>query len=246
MQSLKQILFKNGKVDKESDLYIELKNDFTFHSSAIEGSKVSKQDNLSLITEPYKIDSLLKKYPEKDVVENLNLIRVFDYVVDTHDEQLSISYIKKIHGILCKDSPDLYDRDEQAGEFRRHDVRVGKHLGARPEYIHILLSKLLKDFKKSLNLNDVAKFHCEYEIIHPFYDGNGRTGRMIMFKQCIQNNIKPFYVENINVRSYYLGIEYYEVTNKTTAMIEYLMNQQERFNIKYLLKFKVKSREKEI
>jgi Fic family protein len=117
-------------------------------------------------------------------------------------------------------------------------VQVDTHLGARPSYISTLMKKLLEETPKKMTINDVAKFHCEYEIIHPFYDGNGRTGRLLMLKHCLQNNIQPFYIEEFNKKEYYLGIEYYQTTNRIDVITKYFINQQNRFFEKYSSKTK--------
>jgi Fic family protein len=128
--------------------------------------------------------------------------------VDTYDEPLTHVYIKKLHKILCFKSPDLFIRKEIAGDYRQKDVHVGGVPGARPQYIHNLIDSLLEKFpsEKKLSLRDIAEFHAEYEVIHPFYDGNGRTGRMIALKQCLQNGHIPFIVTNENKEKYYNGL----------------------------------------
>ncbi|MDR1850616.1 MAG: Fic family protein [Mycoplasmataceae bacterium] len=234
MKTLLSKIIKDGKIDKNNELYISLKNDFTFHSSAIEGSHVTLEENMALITNPESRVGLLKKYPEKEVYENENLIKVFDYVIDTYTKPLTDEYIKNLHKMLCFNSPDLKDRQELAGEFRKKDVYIGTHIGARPSYISTLINDLLVKTPKQMNLDDIAKFHAEYEIIHPFYDGNGRTGRMIMLKQCLESEVSPFFVEEFSRKNYYHGIEYYQVTNSTEALVNYFTQQQNRFKTKYL------------
>jgi Fic family protein len=236
MRTLLETLKVNGKINKDSELYVRLKNDFTFHSSAIEGSKVTMEHNMELITAPTQQtkSKLLQLYPEKDVLENENLINVFDLVIDTYETSLSVEYIKKMHKMLCFNSPDLIDRNEKAGEFRTSDVRVGNHIGARPAFIPALVEDLIKKNSAAMDLEKIAIFHAEYEIIHPFYDGNGRTGRMIMLKQCLEHNVKPFFVEEFSKNQYYQGLEYYTATNSAKSLINYFSQQQRRFENLYL------------
>jgi hypothetical protein len=94
-------LFKNNKLNKSSEAYIEFKNDFTYHSSKIEGSTISSYENMNLITKKVKKEELEKLHEKKYVIENMHLIEVFDYVIETYNESLTETYIKKIHNMLC-------------------------------------------------------------------------------------------------------------------------------------------------
>jgi Fic family protein len=188
--------------------YSEFKNVITYHSSKIEGSSLSLEDNKALISDTNAKGKLMQMHEAKFVIENQQLLEVFDFIVDTYDEPLTHNYIKKLHQILCSQSPDLAMRKEIAGDYRQKDVHVGGMPGARPQYVYKLIDQLLKKFPKedALSLKDIAEFHAEYEVIHPFYDGNGRTGRMIAFKQCLQSGNIPFIVTEENKEKYYNGI----------------------------------------
>jgi Fic family protein len=96
------------------------------------------------------------------------------------------------------------------------------------------MENLLKKLNNVSDIQSIALQHCEFESIHPFLDGNGRVGRMIMLKQCFQNNIYPFIIDNDSKRFYYNAIEYYRVTGKPDAMTRYLQQQQEIFKVKYV------------
>jgi Fic family protein len=95
------------------------------------------------------------------------------------------------------------------------------------------MKELISLEKSNMNLNDISKFHCEFETIHPFYDGNGRTGRMIMLKQCLMHNVPLFFINDESKAIYYNALRYYNITNKFTAMSEYCKEQQEIFKNKY-------------
>jgi Fic family protein len=227
-------LLKDGQIDLTSNVYREFKNDFTYHSSKIEGSTLSSEENLGLITKSILKEELFKFHERKFVLENSHLIDVFDYVMQHYSDPLDEAYIKNLHKMLCYDSPDLKKRGEQAGEYRQHDVRVGNHVGARPFTINDCMRKLMELNKTPMDLNGIARFHCEFETIHPFYDGNGRVGRMIMLKQCLDNNVTLFYVNDLDKKFYYNALEYYQVTNTERAMVRYLQQQQEIFKGKYI------------
>jgi Fic family protein len=233
MKNIKDLLFKNNKLNKSSDLYLNFKNDFTYHSSKIEGSTITSSENMEIITKQIKQEELAKIHELKYVKENVHLIEVFDYVMETFEKPISEKYIKDLHKQLCYDSPDLIKRDEITGEYRTKDVRVGNHVGARPFVIEKMMKDLIKLEFDNMDLNDIAKFHCEFETIHPFYDGNGRVGRMIMLKQCLKYNVGLFFVNDINKRQYYDSLIYYNATNKPDYMTMYCKEQQAIFNDKY-------------
>ncbi|GMO13564.1 MAG: hypothetical protein Ta2E_03130 [Mycoplasmoidaceae bacterium] len=228
------IFFQLLSLDKNSTIYNEFKNDFTYHSSRIEGSTITSQQNSTLISNHEYKKVLLKTVDEKYVIENFNLITAFEYVVDNYAKPLNSAFIKKLHKILHTNSPDLKHKNEKAGEYRNKDVIVGTHVGARPQYISSLINKLIDTSTKYMSIYDVAAFHCEYETIHPFYDGNGRTGRLIVLKQCLANNIIPFFVDDYSKQKYYFGFKYYQTkNNNASAMTDYFIERQEAFMNKY-------------
>jgi Fic family protein len=193
----------NAIIHKCEPFYSELKNIITFHSSKIEGSTLSIDDNKSLITNVTSKEELIQIHEEKFVVENKHLLEVFDFIVDSYSEPLTHNYIKKIHNILCQESPDLEHRRERAGDYRQKGVSIGKTAGARPPFIHNLLDELINQFNnKKMSIKDIAVFHAEFETIHPFYDGNGRIGRMIVLKQCLQNSLLPIIVTDETKNDY--------------------------------------------
>jgi Fic family protein len=238
MKDIKKILFIDGKIALDSEVYLNFKNDFTYHSSKIEGSTISSEENMDLVTKKIKKEELAKTHELKYVLENIHLLDVFDYVLKTFSEPLTENYIKKLHEMLCFDSPDLGKRHENAGQYRNNDVRVGNHIGTRPFAIAQMMRELIKLDSERMDLLTIAKFHCEFETIHPFYDGNGRTGRMIMLKQCLKNDIPSFFVNDLNKREYYNSLAYYNLTMDAIYMFEYCSRQQEYFENKYSKYFK--------
>jgi Fic family protein len=216
----------NFLVQKKEPFYTEFKNMITYHSSKIEGSTLSLKDNRKLIEAPNTYKSFLEMHQAKFVIENLYLLKLFDWVIKTYKQPLTHQYIQKMHEILCQDSPDLIDRKEQAGQYRNHDVRIGNLPGARPTFIYALMNTLINENNKVLSLNEIARFHAEYEIIHPFYDGNGRTGRMIMLKQCLQNNIIPGIITDETKNNYIAGLNVFTTTNNVDLLEQYFKQCQ--------------------
>ena len=169
-----------------------------------------------------------------DLIENLNCLKLFDYVFNNLSEPLTHQTIQLFQYILKKDSQLHRNIPEETGKYRTTYVSAGNLEGAPPYVIREKMENLIKDFqiRKVLLIDDIAEFHSRYESIHPFRDGNGRTGRMISFKQCLENGQIPFIVDNETRRQY---IDSLSLSNKGDYkyIIEYCLQQQKAFVLKY-------------
>jgi Fic family protein len=246
MENLKSLLLKNGKLDKENKLYRLLREDFTFHSSKIEGSTLTKEEHLTLAALNFKetdINSIKKLFADagerkmNDAIENANCIKLFDYVLENFNNPLTHFEIRTYQGILKKDSKLYYVSPSQVGAYRTEDVFVTNSTFNSTPFLKIQeeMDKLLNKYsEKNLNnLENITNFHCEFETIHPFRDGNGRVGRMIMFKQCMQTNTYPFIVDSISRNQYLNALEIYNLKNSSTYLIDCFKELQNVFKAKY-------------
>ncbi|MDR0340693.1 MAG: Fic family protein [Mycoplasmataceae bacterium] len=244
MENLKTLLFKNNKLDKNSKLYRLLRDDFTYHSSAIEGSKLSKDEHLKLTvlnlkeTDVESIKQIFKDNNERkinDAIENANCIKLFDYVLENYDKELTHFEISLYQGILKRESELARVSPEQVGAYRNVDVFVTNSTFNSSSHFHIQseMENLLQKYHNIKNLNDIADFHCEFETIHPFRDGNGRVGRMIMFKQCMQTNVYPFIIDSISRNQYLNALEIYNDRNTSEYLVECFKELQDVFKSKY-------------
>lgn len=186
--------------NSNNGIYNRLKTEFLFHSNKLEGSRFSKDEVMKLITDsevsgPHKL---------KDVIETANSLEVFDFIVETQNEKLTERLIKECHSILFKNTLNIFD-DKLAGTYRPVTSRLNKvnlELSS-PETIHFDMELLIQKYKETkMDINKIAEFHSKFEKIHPFHDGNGRIGRFIILKQCLDNDIELIVVNSEYEKEY--------------------------------------------
>lgn len=161
-------------------------------------------------------------------------------MLDTIDDKLSIDMIKKFHFIL-KDGT-LTDSEKEwfnVGEYKKKNNFVGNITTSSPDNVADDMKNLLDWYNKIPNktIDDIIEFHVRFEKIHPFQDGNGRVGRMIMFRECLYNDIMPFYIEDRNKDFYIRGIKEYQTNNEKGYLIDTCLNSQDNYErmVKYFL-----------
>lgn len=203
------------KQQKESRLpggiYHRVQVSLTYNSNHIEGSKLT-EDETRMIFETHTIAS-----PEgnvlrvDDIVETVNHFRCIDYVIDHAQDVLTEGLIKQLHRLL-KTGTAVSERDWFAvGEYKRLANEVVGMDTSSPDEVADDMAVLLRDYQslKCVSIEDIISFHYRFEAIHPFQDGNGRVGRLIMFKECLAHNIVPFIIDE-NLRFfYYRGLREY-------------------------------------
>lgn len=218
--------------------YSSVREDFTYHSSIIEGSTITKDQHhqLSNLKNKQTIDDVNVNYESReDAIENLNCLKLFDYVFSNLNQSLSHQTICRYQKILKTNTQFELNLSNETGVYRKSDVKVGNHYPPNHFKVHERMEQLINNFnyRKTLLIDDVAEFHVQFENIHPFRDGNGRVGRMIAFKQCLQNNVIPFIV-NQETRSTYLNyLEIYNTNNDFLQLTKYFLDQQKIFIQKY-------------
>lgn len=198
--------------------------DFAYNSNHIEGSKLS-YDQTRYIYETRTIDA--KNTPVNDIIETVNHFRCFDYVLDTLSEPLTEEYIKRLHKMLK--SGVLGDEDFIViGDYKSEANIVGEIKTTAPDEVADQMKRLLDGYYgKQMSFYDIVSFHAEYERIHPFYDGNGRTGRLIMLKQCLENNIVPFNIDEHHKMYYYMGLKEWQTEEKKNRLIDVFLSTQD-------------------
>lgn len=198
--------------EKESRLkggiYHRTQIDLTYNSNHIEGSRLTKEqtryifetNTLGITTENTRID---------DIMETVNHFRCIDYIIDHATDKITEAHIKQLHLILKTNTSDSQKPWFAVGDYKRLANEVGGEETALPKEVHQRMWELISDFnaKKVVVLEDILDFHVHFERIHPFQDGNGRVGRLLMFWQCLQNNIIPFIITEDLRLYYYRGIQ---------------------------------------
>ena len=180
----------------------------TYNSSHIEGSGLT-HDQTRYIFETNTIRINDKSVSVDDIIETTNHFMCIDYVIDNAKYELSEKFIKELHRILKSSTSDSKKEWFSVGDYKKLPNEVGGIKTVLPENVHIEIRKLLDDYKlkKEITLDDITDFHVKFERIHPFQDGNGRIGRLIMFKECLKHNITPFIIEEKHKLFYYRGLK---------------------------------------
>ena len=143
-----------------------------------------------------------------DIVETLNHFRCIDLIIDKAEEPLSEELIKALHGILKSGTSDSQKDWFAVGDYKRLPNEVGGERTCEPEKVHDSMQRLIDGYnaKNHHTLEDILDFHVRFEKIHPFQDGNGRVGRLIMFKECLHSGIIPFIITDELKMFYYRGL----------------------------------------
>lgn len=198
---------KNNKI--YNGFYHKIQIDFTYNSNHIEGNKLTK-DQTNSIFETNSFFANGEQIKVDDILEVKNHFRAFDFILDTACKNLSIDYLKKLHSILKDNCSNI----TTIGDFKQKQNFVGDIKTTPPQMVEKEISNLLKSYggKSQKSINDIVDFHFEFESIHPFEDGNGRVGRLIMFKECLKENIVPFIIDEESRLFYYRGLKEYKQT----------------------------------
>ena len=188
-------------------IYHRVQIDLTYNSNHIEGSRLSREQT-RFIFETNTIGIEKQAVNVDDVVETANHFRCIDMVIDDANRALSQAMIKRLHEILKSGTSDSRQDWFAVGEYKKLPNEVGGQETVAPEDVENRMRALLNAYnaKTRKTLRDLLDFHVQFESIHPFQDGNGRVGRLILFKECLKNDIVPFIITDDLKMFYYRGI----------------------------------------
>ena len=206
--TLLSLLREQMEMKLKGGIYHRIQIDLTYNSNHIEGSRLS-HDQTRYIFETNTIGISNESVNIDDIIETTNHFHCIDYIISVAEKQLSEKLIKELHKILK--SGTMHSRKEwfAVGDYKRLPNEVGGEDTTAPEDVKDEISILLKSYnaKKIKTLDDILDFHFQFEKIHPFQDGNGRIGRLIMFKECLANGIVPFVITDDLKYFYYRGLQ---------------------------------------
>lgn len=188
-------------------IYHRVQIDLTYNSNHIEGSRLSREQT-RFIFETNTIGIEKQAVNVDDVVETANHFRCIDMVIDDANRALSQAMMKRLHEILKSGTSDSRQDWFAVGEYKKLPNEVGGQETVAPEDVENRMRALLNAYnaKTRKTLRDLLDFHVQFESIHPFQDGNGRVGRLILFKECLKNDIVPFIITDDLKMFYYRGI----------------------------------------
>ena len=192
-------------------IYHRIQIDLTYNSNHIEGSRLT-HDQTRFIFETNTIGMSDGAVKVDDVVETANHFKCIDMVIDSAAHVLSEAFIKQLHAALKSGTSDSRQDWFAVGDYKKLPNEVGGMDTAQPEEVAAQMKKLLSEYNasKEKTFDDLLDFHYRFERIHPFQDGNGRVGRLILFKECLRNNIVPFIIDEDTKLYYYRGLKEWE------------------------------------
>ena len=192
-------------------IYHRTQIDMTYNSNHIEGSRLT-HDQTRYIFETNTIGITDESVNVDDIIETSNHFRCIDYIIDNTEQPLTESFIKHLHLLLKSGTSDSRKDWFAVGEYKRYPNEVGGMDTSLPEDVDRDMRLLLKEYNaiKNKSLEDIIDLHQRFECIHPFQDGNGRVGRLVMFKECMANGIVPFIITEELKMFYYRGLHEWE------------------------------------
>lgn len=202
------ILQEEKRSSYSGGIYHKLQIDLTYNSNHIEGSRLTR-DQTRHIFETNTIGVQDEALNIDDVIETVNHFRCIDLMIDRANEVLSEKFIKELHFTLKSGTSDSKKEWFAVGNYKKMPNEVGGMETALPEEVADKMKNLLIEYrnKKEKTFDDILDFHVKFERIHPFQDGNGRVGRLIMFKECLKYNIVPFIIDESLKIYYYRGLK---------------------------------------
>ena len=232
ISKIKKTLIDQKNMNLSGNLYHKTQIEFAYNTNHMEGSTITPDETASIYDTGTILTSSDKIIVLKDATETKNHFTLFKYMIDTIEEPLTEDMIKKFHFIL-KDGT-LTDSEKEwfnIGEYKKKKNFVGDITTSLPKDVAKDMKKLLDSYSKitEKKLEDIIDFHVKFERIHPFQDGNGRVGRMIMFRECLYNNIMPFYIEDRNKDFYIRGLKEYQLNNEKGYLIDTCLNSQDNY-----------------
>lgn len=195
----------------DGGIYHKIQIELTYNSNHIEGSRLT-HDQTRYIFETNTIGVDNSSVNVDDIVETANHFKCIDTVIENAGRTLTESFIKELHRTLKSGTSDSRKSWFAVGDYKKLPNEVGGRETALPEEVSAKVKELLNEYTSlgAPTLDDVLNFHYRFEMIHPFQDGNGRVGRLIMFKECLKNGIVPFIIDEDHKMFYYRGLKEWE------------------------------------
>lgn len=231
-------ILQEQKTSKYSGgIYHKTQIDLTYNSNHMEGSRLTHEQT-RYIFETNTVGVVNEVLNVDDVIETANHFRCVDMIIDSAKAVLTERFIKELHLTLKNGTSDSRKDWFAVGDYKNLPNEVGGMDTALPENVAGAMKALLAEYnaKEKKTLDDILDFHVKFERIHPFQDGNGRVGRLIMFKECLKNNIVPFIIEDSLKMFYYRGLK--EWKNEKGYLRDTCLTAQDRYKA-YLDYFRI-------
>lgn len=232
------VLREQKEMGLKGNLYHNTQIIFAYNTNHIEGSKLTEDqtryifETNTILFEGQTVASV------DDIVETVNHFKLVDYMLDIAEEKLTEKTIKEFHKILKEGTSDSRKEWFNVGEYKKLANEAGNMQTSLPKNVEKDMAKLMEWYNslEKITIKEIIEFHYRFEKIHPFQDGNGRVGRIIMFKECLKNNIVPFIIMDKDKLFYYRGLKEYK--SEKGYLIDTCLNEQNQYTklIEYYLK----------
>lgn len=236
--TLLEVLLEEKKAKLSGGIYHTVQIELTYNSNHIEGSRLTHDQTRYIFeTNTIGIDGGTVKVD--DIVETANHFKCVDLIIENAKKPITEAFIKELHRTLKSGTTDARQDWFAVGDYKKLPNTVGGLYTAQPEEVAEKIKALLFEYnaKKEKTFDDLLDFHYKFERIHPFQDGNGRIGRLLLFKDCLKYNIVPFIIDEELKLFYYRGLK--EWTNERGYLRDTCLMAQDKFK-KYLDYFEVK------
>lgn len=236
-ETLLDILQREKNTSLSGSIYHKVQIELTFNSNHIEGSRLT-HDQTRYIFETNTIGVTNDTVNVDDIVETSNHFCCIDLVIENATSKLSEGFIKELHRVLKNGTSDSRQSWFVVGDYKKLPNEVGGKDTTLPENVSAEMKALIASYnaEKKKTLEDILDFHYRFERIHPFQDGNGRVGRLILFKECLRNNIVPFIIDEELKMFYYRGLS--EWSSERGYLTDICLAAQDKFK-RYLDYFKI-------
>lgn len=227
-RKLLSVLQDEKKAKISGGIYHKIQIDLTYNSNHLEGSNLT-HDQTRYIFETNTIGIENTTVNVDDIVETANHFKCIDMIIESANLTLSENFIKKLHFMLKSGTSDSRNDWFAVGEYKKLPNEVGGKETTSPEEVADSIRKLLEYYngKANITFDDIIEFHQKFESIHPFQDGNGRIGRLIMFKECLKNDIVPFIVDDELKMFYYRGLSQWN--SEKGFLLDTCLSAQDKF-----------------
>ncbi len=236
-QNLLERLKEEKKASLKGGIYHKIQIELTYNSNHIEGSQLT-HDQTRYIFETNTIGAENDSLNVDDIIETANHFKCIDMIIDCANYKLTEKFIKELHFTLKSGTSDSRKDWFNVGEYKKLPNEVGGMMTANPETVAQKIKELLKSYneRQEHTLEEIIDFHYQFEALHPFQDGNGRVGRLIMFKECLKNNIVPFIIDDSLKMFYYRGLSEWNI--EKGYLTDTCLSAQDKFK-KYLDYFNI-------
>ena len=232
------VLREQKEMELKGNLYHNTQIIFAYNTNHIEGSKLTEDqtryifETNTILFEGQTVASV------DDILETANHFKLVDYMLDVAEEKLTEEIIKEFHKILKEGTSDSRKEWFNVGDYKKLANEAGNMQTSLPKNVVKDMAKLMEWYNslEEITIKEIIEFHYRFERIHPFQDGNGRVGRIIMFKECLKNNIVPFIILDKEKLFYYRGLKEYK--NEKGYLLDTCLNAQDQYKkmVEYYLK----------